>query len=105
MRFLPIILVIVLHIYAWIEISQSDPRQVRQLPRWGWGLIVLVPLAGPIGWLTLGRPNGSKVVRTPPKPRPRVVAPDDDPDFLRSLRKPPPRKQPPPPEDDKPQLA
>ena len=88
MRFLFPILVIVLAIYAWIEIALSDSRQVRQLPRWTWALIVLIPLFGPIGWLVFGRPNGSDVARTPPKPRPRMVAPDDDPDFLRSLRKP-----------------
>ncbi len=97
MRFLLPILAIVLAVYAWIEIALSDARQVRQLPRWTWSLIVLVPVFGAVSWLAFGRPNGSKVVRTPPKPRPRIVAPDDDPDFLRSLRKPPP-----PPEDDRP---
>ncbi len=97
MRFLPPILAIVLAVYAWIEIALSDSRQVRQLPRWTWALIVLIPIFGPVAWLAFGRPNGSEVVRTPPRPRPRVVAPDDDPDFLRTLRKPPK-----PPEDDKP---
>ncbi len=97
MRFLFPILIIVLLVYAWIEISQSKPHQVRQLPRWAWALIVIFPLFGPALWLIFGRPNGSEVVQTQPKPRPRVVAPDDDPDFLRSLR-----KRLPPPEDDKP---
>ncbi len=96
MRFLFPILGVVLAVYAWIEIAQSNPRQVRQLPRWAWALIVLIPFAGPGLWLTLGRPNGSAVTPMTPKPRPRVIAPDDDPDFLRSL------KRKPPPEDDKP---
>jgi len=96
MRFLFPVIVIVLTVYAWIEIAQSDPRQVRQLPRWAWALMVLVPLFGAAAWLAFGRPNGTQVAPTAPKPRPRVIAPDDDPDFLRSLRKPKP------PPDDKP---
>jgi hypothetical protein len=95
MRFLPGILVIVLHIYCWIEIAQSNPRQVRQLSKGVWVLISLVPVAGPVIWLIYGRPNGEAVTQPTPKPRPRVVAPDDDPDFLRSLRRPKP-----PPDDN-----
>ncbi len=96
MRFLFPILVVVLCVYAWVEIAQSDPRQVRRLPRWAWALLVLVPLFGAVVWLVFGRPNGSAVAPAAPKPRPRVIAPDDDPDFLRTLRKPKP------PPDDKP---
>lgn len=88
MRFLPYVLAIVLAIYSWVEIALSDSTQVRQLPRWIWGLLVFVPIFGAVSWLVLGRPNGTKAVQvsTRPKPRPRTVAPDDDPDFLRSLR-------------------
>lgn len=93
MRFLLPILVIVLYIYCWIEIAQSDPRQVRQLSRGLWALIVVVPFFGAAGWLIYGRPNGDETSQATPRPRPRVVAPDDDPDFLRSLR-----RLPPPPE-------
>ena len=89
MRFLVYIVPLVLLVYCWVEIAQSDPQQVRQLPRGVWALIVLIPIAGPVGWLVYGRPNGDEVVQTVPKPRPRVIAPDDDPDFLRSLRRPP----------------
>ena len=68
---------------------------MRQLSRGCWALIVFIPLAGPIGWLMYGRPNGDEVKQTAPRPKPRVVAPDDDPDFLRSIRRPKPK----PPED------
>jgi hypothetical protein len=94
MRFLPAILLIVLAIYCWIELAQSDPDEVRQLPRGLWALLIAVPLIGPIGWLLYGRPNGEEVVAATPKPRPRPLAPDDDPDFLRRLK-----KDPPPPPD------
>jgi hypothetical protein len=94
MRFLVYIVPFVLLIYCWIEIAQSDPRQVRQLSRGVWALVVLIPFAGAIAWLAYGRPNGQQITPAVPKPRRRVVAPDDDPDFLRSLRRPPP-----PPDD------
>lgn len=89
MRFLPWVVVIVLYVYCWIEIWQSDPRQVRALPRPLWVLIVAVPLFGAIAWLVLGRPNGTPPAPSAPRPVRRTTAPDDDPDFLRSLRRPP----------------
>jgi len=93
-RFLPVILLLVLAIYSWVEIAQSDPRQVRMAPRALWAMVVFVPLIGPVAWLTLGRPNGTEVKQRTPRPRPRTVGPDDDPDFLRGL------DHRPPPDDD-----
>ncbi len=90
MRFLPWIVVIVLYVYCWIEIWQSDPREVRQLSRGVWALFVAIPLFGAVAWLTVGRPNGTPVTPTAPRPQRRMSAPDDDPDFLRTLRRPPP---------------
>lgn len=90
MRFLPVILLIVLAIYCWIELAQSDSRDVRQLPKGFWALLIAVPLVGPIGWLVYGRPNGENVATPRPRARSRSLAPDDDPEFLRSLRHDPP---------------
>jgi Phospholipase_D-nuclease N-terminal len=90
MRFLPAILLIVLAIYCWIELAQSDPRDVRQLPRGLWALLIVIPLVGPVGWLVYGRPNGEEVPAAPSRQRPRPMAPDDDVDFLRRLKKDPP---------------
>lgn len=90
MRFLPVILLVVLAIYCWIELAQSDARDVRQLPRGMWALLILVPLVGPVGWLIYGRPNGDAVAPPPVRQRPRQVAPDDDPDFLRNIKIDPP---------------
>lgn len=78
-------------------LSVSDKTMIRRMPRGLWVLVILlVPLAGPVAWFGLGRPrkpltlsSGWRVaVGLPEQPRP--PAPDDDPDFLRSL-KPPPR--------------
>ena len=93
MRYLPFAVMLGLWIYCWIEIAQSDPAQVRRLPRVAWAFIVVVPIVGALCWLFLGRPNGSKAVAASPRLRPKVIAPDDDPDFLRSLRKPPPEDE------------
>lgn len=90
MRFLPVILLVVLAIYCWIELAQSDARDVRQLPRGMWALLILVPLIGPIGWLVYGRPNGDEAPPPPVRQRQRQVAPDDDPEFLRNLKIDPP---------------
>ena len=90
MRFLPAILLIVLAIYCWIELAQSDPGEVRQLPRGLWGLLIAVPLVGPVGWLVYGRPNGEAVPAPKQRERPRPLAPDDDPEFLRRLKNDPP---------------
>lgn len=89
LRLLPLILVLVLAIYCWVEIAQSDPRHVRQLPRGLWALLVFVPLVGPAAWLVYGRPNGTSAPPTPKPARRRPLAPDDDPDFLRRIRRPP----------------
>jgi hypothetical protein len=73
-------------------LSVEDKREIRGMPRFAWVLaILLAPLAGSIGWFWLGRPQpaakpGSSwraATGFPEPPRPR--APDDDPDFLRSL--------------------
>jgi Phospholipase_D-nuclease N-terminal len=87
MRFLPWAVVIVLWIYCWVEVAQSDPAEVRLFRRGLWALVVAVPLFGACAWLVYGRPNGTRVARRPAAPPPkRTTAPDDDPDFLRSLR-------------------
>lgn len=94
MRFLPVILLVVLAIYCWIELAQSRSDEVRQLPKALWALFIVVPLFGPVAWLVYGRPNGEESDQQPaPKPRTRPLAPDDDPDFLRSIKTDPPKDQ------------
>jgi hypothetical protein len=70
-------------IYALIDCTRSEPERLRGLPRYVWLLVILLlaPLGGLL-WLVLGRePSGGGGRGGGP----RVVAPDDDPDFLRSL--------------------
>lgn len=85
LKALIVIVPAVLAIYCLIDLVQSRGEMVRLLPRWAWAvLIVLLPFAGAVGWLLLGRPQPDRP--GPPNPQRRVVAPDDDPDFLRRLR-------------------
>ncbi|MCA0250736.1 MAG: PLDc N-terminal domain-containing protein [Actinobacteria bacterium] len=80
-RVLPVVIVVMLMIYAVVEVAQADPLRVRLMPRWLWVVaIILLPGFGAIAWLLVGRPT-----KTPGnRPRP-PRAPDDDPDFLRNL--------------------
>lgn len=73
-------------------LSVEDKSQIRGLPRFAWVLVILlVPIAGPAAWFLAGRPvpEGRSRAGWPlggafPEPR-RPRAPDDDPDFLRSI--------------------
>lgn len=73
-------------------LSVEDKREIRGMPRFVWVLaILLLPLLGPIGWFVSGRPTplgggpAGWLQATGHAEPPRPTAPDDDPDFLRSL--------------------
>lgn len=81
-------------------LSVEDKERIRGLPRFAWVLlIVLAPLLGSIAYFVAGRPatagrgpgwlgSDRGGVSRPTRPR----APDDDPDFLRSLDERPPAR-------------
>ncbi|MFM7013650.1 MAG: PLD nuclease N-terminal domain-containing protein [Actinomycetota bacterium] len=70
-------------VFVTVFAASASKNEVRNLPKWLWILLCLfVPIIGGLLYLVLGRPN------TPPGQsfrRTRVVAPDDDPQFLRDL--------------------
>lgn len=75
-------LVVIIAVTAWwsmVDIMRSDEESVRTLPRWMWLVTVLaLPVFGAFAWALTGRPI--------PEPLPvRVLAPDDDAEFLREL--------------------
>jgi len=92
-----VIIEVGLLIYCLIECIQTPSDQVRNLPKVGWVLlIILLPLIGGICWLFLGRPIGARGAVPWPtgptagypeyeRPRRRTIGPDDDPDFLREI--------------------
>ncbi len=81
----PIVIAVVLAVYALIDSMQTDRARVRRLKRpvW-WAVIVVLPVVGPVLWLTLGKARPRRYPDRPVAPPP--VAPDDDPEFLRQLR-------------------
>jgi Phospholipase_D-nuclease N-terminal len=83
-RFILVLVAIGVTIYSLVDCARSGEKELRGLPKFLWLLVIvlLAPLGG-ILWLLVSRwspdgpPGGGRGGR--------VVAPDDDPDFLRSL--------------------
>ncbi|GAA2723591.1 MULTISPECIES: PLD nuclease N-terminal domain-containing protein [Streptomyces] len=87
LRYLPFLLVLALWIYAFIDCLNTPEDEVRNLPKMAWVLIILLfgeVLLGPVAWLIAGRPRAA---RRPAAGGGRWVAPDDNPEFLRSLKR------------------
>jgi len=81
-----LVLVFGLTIYALIDCARADESQIKNLPKWGWLLIIILLgpalfAIGPFSYLIAGR-NKPKRGKAPKR---RIIPPDDDPDFLRKL--------------------
>ncbi|MFT2016443.1 PLD nuclease N-terminal domain-containing protein [Streptomyces sp. 796.1] len=105
LRYLPFLLVLALWIYAFIDCLNTPEEEVRKLPKVAWVIIVLLfgeVLIGPVAWLTVGRPRKAHAGGGAGGGAGRGgfggsfggrrggggwVAPDDNPEFLKSLRK------------------
>ena len=58
LRFLPVIVEVALLVFCLIDCIQSDSDRVRNLSKGWWlVLIVVLPIAGGIAWLAVGRPQ------------------------------------------------
>lgn len=78
-----VIIAIALLIFALVDISLTPAKSVRSLRKFIWIFVVIIPIVGPALWFVLGRPRKSTERRGPTI----YGAPDDDPDFLRSLKR------------------
>ncbi|MGC5050519.1 PLD nuclease N-terminal domain-containing protein [Micromonospora sp. DT48] len=83
---------VVLAVCALISCLSAEEDGIRHLPRIAWLLIILFfPLVGSIAWFVAGRERTAVGGSTSWAPgartaeRSRPVAPDDDPEFLRSI--------------------
>ncbi len=82
-RYLPIIASVAVQIYALIDCARTEQDKARNLPKWGWLLIVIfLGVFGSIAWLIAGRPKGPG---NNGRKKPRIIPPDDNPDFLKNL--------------------
>jgi len=79
-------------------LSVEEDSEIRGLPKILWVVVILLfPLIGSIAWFVAGRPTSAAAPTRdrwqpgrgfPEAERPRrPVAPDDDPDFLRSIER------------------
>lgn len=74
--------IVALDVFAIIDVILTDQRRVRALPKIVWGLlIVLLPVIGVLLWFLIGKDRRDRGGER------RTVAPDDDPAFLRNLRR------------------
>jgi hypothetical protein len=88
------LLVLALWIYAFIDCLNTPEEEVRGLPKAVWVIIILLfgeVLVGPVAWLLAGKvrrsPAGGPASGAPsPGRRTEWVAPDDNPEFLKSLK-------------------
>jgi hypothetical protein len=103
LRLLPMLLILALALFAVIDCLSRDDDEIRGLPKVLWVLVILLfPLLGSLAWFIAGRPRGAALPGrsgsggpgggerrfgrgTGGSPGGRVVAPDDDPEFLRRL--------------------
>ncbi|MER7968071.1 MULTISPECIES: PLD nuclease N-terminal domain-containing protein [unclassified Streptomyces] len=91
LRYLPFLLALALMIYAFIDCLNTPEEEVRGLPKVVWVIIILLfgeVLVGPIVWLMAGKKRSGGAGGRAGGPQ-RWVAPDDNPDFLKSLDKEP----------------
>ncbi|MFF2650832.1 PLD nuclease N-terminal domain-containing protein [Streptomyces sp. NPDC058045] len=89
LRYLPFLLVLALWIYTFIDCLNTPEEEVRHLPKVVWVIIILLfgeVLLGPVAWLVVGRRRGAAAGASPSARGGGYVAPDDNPEFLASLR-------------------
>lgn len=92
LRALIYLLPLALTIYAFIDCLNTPEDEAKHLPKIAWVFIILLFwIVGPIVWLAAGKPRHAPAGgRTPSEwhrgRRTTWVAPDDNPDFLKSLK-------------------
>jgi len=83
-------------VYCLVDCIQAEEGRIRNLPKIAWILLIIIlPLAGGVAWLAVGRPvdarprevpwRSTTTAGFPEYERPRRGAPDDDPEFLAGI--------------------
>ncbi|MER7310936.1 MULTISPECIES: PLD nuclease N-terminal domain-containing protein [Streptomyces] len=91
LRALLYILPLALTIFAFIDCLNTPEDEAKHLPKIAWVFIILLFwIVGPIVWLAAGKtrqvPGGGRTPSEWSRGRGTWVAPDDNPDFLKSLK-------------------
>jgi hypothetical protein len=92
LRVLMFLVPLALSVYAFIDCISTKDEDIRHMPKPLWAILVLLfPLVGSVSWLIAGKrrspaAQGWSGMRGAGGGRSRQwVAPDDNPDFLKSL--------------------
>ncbi|CAM5663148.1 PLD nuclease N-terminal domain-containing protein [Streptomyces aurantiogriseus] len=91
LRVLMFLVPLALSVYAFIDCISTKDDDIRHMPKPLWAILVLLfPLVGSISWLIAGKKRspaaeGWSGVRGSRTQQRQWVAPDDNPDFLKSL--------------------
>ncbi|WP_037869484.1 PLD nuclease N-terminal domain-containing protein [Streptomyces sp. SPB074] len=89
LRVLLILLPLALCVFAFIDCVTTAEEDVRWLPKPLWAILILLfQIVGPVCWLIIGRERGYAAgAASRAGGAGGWVAPDDNPEFLNSLRK------------------
>ena len=74
-----IVIAVALSIFTFIDIALTEGKRVRGVPKGFWFFVALIPLLGIMLWFLVGK--------EPFKEERATLAPDDDPTFLRTIRR------------------
>ena len=91
-RLLMYLIPLALTIYAFIDCLNTPEDEAKHLPKIAWVFIILLFwIVGPVAWLAAGKlrnppPNGRTPSEWHRNHRTQYVAPDDNPEFLNSLK-------------------
>ncbi|WP_105972316.1 PLD nuclease N-terminal domain-containing protein [Streptomyces geranii] len=87
LRVLIILVPLALSIYAFIDCVTTQEKDVRFMPKPVWAILILLfPLVGSISWLIIGRDRATSQRMGGSSGGGQWVAPDDNPEFLKSLK-------------------
>ncbi|MEH0424029.1 PLD nuclease N-terminal domain-containing protein [Streptomyces sp. B21-083] len=85
LRVLLILVPLALSIYAFIDCVTTQEKDVRFMPKPVWAILILLfPLVGSVSWLIIGRDRATS--QRLGGAGGQWIAPDDNPEFLKSLK-------------------
>jgi hypothetical protein len=73
-----IVIAVALIVFTFVDIALTESRRIRGVPKGFWFFIALLPFLGTILWFAVGKE---------PARATQYLAPDDDPSFLKNIRR------------------
>ncbi len=73
-----VVIAVALIIFTFVDIALTESRRIRGVPKAFWFFIALLPFLGTILWFWVGKEPARATT---------YLAPDDDPSFLKNIRR------------------